>query len=80
MNIEDIRKLRHTFKFNNATLTDWFEVSEGKGYCSIRSGLSHADGYTKSPYNYNYFKGGVNATQSVLEHFNKWYKNEETQR
>ena len=72
--IEEIRKLRPTFIFGGMPLTDWFEVNQGKGYCVIRSGLRHADGVTKSPYHYEYFKGGKDATEKVLEHFNKWWK------
>ena len=74
MSEEEIKTLRPSFKFGGMIMTDWFEVSEGKGYCIIRSGLKHADGITKSPYHYEYFKGGNNATNEVLNHFNNWWK------
>ena len=74
MSKKDIKKLRPSFKFGDIVMTDWFEVSEGKGYCVIRSGLKHADGITKSPYDYEYSKGGNNATNEVLNHFNNWWR------
>ena len=75
MGIEEIKKLRPTFRFGNTTMIDWFEVHEGNGYCSIRSGLKHADCETKSLYHYDYFEGGKHATKNVLNHFNNWWKN-----
>jgi hypothetical protein len=74
MNKEDIKKLRPSFKFGEIVMIDWFEVLEGKGYCVIRSGLRHADGITKSLYDYEYFKGGNDATNEVLNHFNNWWR------
>ena len=74
MYIEDIKKLRPSFKFGDMVMYDWFEVNEGKGYCVIKNGLKHADGLTKSPYDYEHFKGGNTATKEVLKHFNNWWE------
>lgn len=71
---KEILALRPEFKFGNMTMIDWFEIHEGAGYCTINSGLKHADGFTKSPYDYIYFEGGENASENVIKHFNNWWE------
>ena len=72
---KQILKLRPEFKFNgHMTMIDWFEIHEGAGFCTIKSGLRHADGETKSPYYYEYFLGGENASEKVIKHFSEWWE------
>ena len=76
MTKKEIESLNPSFKLENGfTMNDWFEVYEGNGYCTIRSGLRHADGVTKSPYHYEYFRGGKNASEEVYSHFINWWQN-----
>lgn len=69
-----ILKLRPTFKFGGMTMVDWFEITKGGSFYSIRSGLNHADGKTKSPYYYCDCIGGEDTKNRALEKFNKWWK------
>jgi len=72
----DIRKLSPEFKVGNGmTMIDWFECHGGDAHYLIRSGLTHADGVTKSPFHYEYFLGGPNSKEKVLAHFNEWWNN-----
>jgi hypothetical protein len=73
MNRKQILKLRPEFKFNGIRMTDWFEITESAGFISIRSGLRHADGQTKSPYYYEDFTGGKHVEKKALEKFNEWW-------
>jgi len=70
---KDIKKLKPEFYFGGMSMVDWFEISSGKSFYAIRSGLRHADGETKSPYHYDYFEGGENAKKNVLKNFNDWW-------
>lgn len=73
----DIKKLRPSFYMDNGDfpMIDWFEVNGGDSFYSIRSGLVHADGKTKSPFHYEYFLGGEDSEEKVLAHFNEWWSN-----
>lgn len=71
--IEDILELRPTFKFGGTIMVEWFNISRGKGYCCITSGLKHTDGETKSPYHYSKCIGGDNALEKSVEGFNEWW-------
>jgi len=73
MTKKQILKLRPVFIFGKMTMIDWFEITEGAGFFSIKSGLRHADGETKSPYHYEDCVGGKNAEKIVIEKFNKWW-------
>lgn len=68
-----ILKLRPEFKFGNCSMIEWFEVSKGAGFYSIRSGLNHADGESKSPYYFSCCLGGKGAKKKVLRLFNDWW-------
>ena len=74
MTLNQITKLRPTFTFGMMEMVDWFEVTSGHGYCTIRSGLRHADGETKSPYHYEDFQGGKNAKKECVKRFNEWWE------
>jgi len=74
LNRRQILKLRPEFKVDGQmTMIDWFEIYEGAGYYTIKSGLRHADGETKSPYYYEHTEGGNNATKKCINHFNDWW-------
>jgi hypothetical protein len=75
LTIEDIRELRPEFKLGGGpmSMVEWFEVTTGHGFCSIRSGLRHADGETRSPFHYEDFHGGEDAEEVALVKFNKWW-------
>lgn len=72
--LSQISKLKPEFKFGNMTMIDWFIVTQGTGFCCIRSGLRHADGETLSPYHYENCIGGKNAKKEALTKFNQWYE------
>lgn len=74
MTKKQILELRPQFKFGGMSMIDWFEINEGAGFYSIRSGLNHADGETKSPYYFNYMLGGKNAEKKVRTEFTNWWK------
>ena len=73
MTKSQILKLRPQFKFGQMNMVDWFEINEGAGFFSIRSGLRHADGETKSPFYYEKSIGGKNAKKESLKDFNNWW-------
>jgi hypothetical protein len=76
MTKSQILKLRPTFDFpNGMSMVDWFEITEGKFFFCIYSGLKHADGVTKSPYHCEISKVGRNAKKEALEEFSNWFKN-----
>lgn len=52
---------------------DWFEATRSGSMYSIRSGLCHADGETKSPYHFSVTKLGRGAKIRCLEEFTKWW-------
>ncbi len=68
-----ILKLRPEFKFGGQSMIEWFEVSKGASFYSIRSGLNHADGESKSPYYFSCCLGGKNTKKKVLKLFNDWW-------
>ena len=68
-----ILKLRPEFKFGNCSMIEWFEVSKGASFYSIRSGLKHAEEESKSPYYFSCCLGGKNAKKKVLKLFNDWW-------
>ena len=68
-----ILKLRPEFKFGNCSMIEWFEVSKGASFYSIRSGLNHADGESKSPYYFSCCLGGKDAKKKTLKLFNDWW-------
>ena len=74
MKIQQIKNLRPTFKFGGMTMVEWFDVIDGNGYFSITSGLRHADGITKSPYEYSHFLCGKDSRKKCIEHFTKWWE------
>lgn len=69
-----IEKLRPTFQFGDYEMVEWFTVTKSKGYCCISSGLRHADGVTKSPYQYEHFEVGKSADKKAIAHFNEFWK------
>jgi len=74
MTFSEIKKLRPTFKlFGGMEMVEWFEVTRRSGYCTIRSGLRHADGVTKSPFHYEDCQGGKDAAKQCLSRFNEWW-------
>jgi hypothetical protein len=75
LTIDDIKDLRPEFKFGNGMrMVEWFEVNSGHGYCTIRSGLRHADGETLSPFHYEEMHGGEDAEDIAIVKFNKWWE------
>lgn len=74
MKKKEIVELRPEFDFNGMTMIEWFEIHEGLGWCTIKSGLNHADGETKSPYYYLDMQGGINATEKCINNFNNWWE------
>ena len=79
MTKEDILELRPTFylKNNPMSMVEWFEIHEGPFWCTISSGLRHADGVTKSPYHYEDHGSGENATFECVKNFNEWWNKRE---
>lgn len=73
---KQILKLRPEFEIGGGmSMVEWFEIRGGAGYFSIRSGLNHADGVTKSPFFFECTLGGKNAKKKCLEKFNQWWEN-----
>jgi hypothetical protein len=72
--LSQIQKLRPTFDFGQMEMVEWFEVTTTSHFCSIRSGLRHADGVTKSPYHYEHAEIGPGANKRSLAHFNNFWK------
>lgn len=68
-----ILKLRPTFTLGHMTMVDWFNISQGAGFYSIRSGLRHADGETKSPYYFELTLGGRGSKKRCVDSFSEWY-------
>ena len=50
-------------------MRDWFEIKEGAGFFSIRSGLRHADGVAKSPFHFDCCIGGKHAEKECMKKF-----------
>ncbi len=71
--LDQIKKIRIPFIFKGIPLIEWFEVRKGTGFCSIRSGLNHADGETKSPYHYDLTLTGKECDRRSIEMFNEFY-------
>lgn len=73
MTRDEILQLKPIFEFEGVDMVDWFCIKEGDNTFSITSGLKHADGETKSPYYYNDYVIGENASEIALNNFNKWW-------
>lgn len=73
--LNQISKLRKTFKFGGVTMVEWFEVSRGTFHVCIQSGLKHADGETKSPYHYEKVFVGKDCIKQAIKDFNEFLKN-----
>lgn len=73
MTRDEILQLKPNFEFEGVDMVDWFCIKEGDNTFSITSGLKHADGETKSPYYYNDYVIGENASEIALNNFNKWW-------
>jgi hypothetical protein len=71
--LNQIKKLRPEFKFGAMVMVDWFEVYEGKFYCTIKSGLKHADGETRSFFHYEETAVGKNAKKIAIAKFNHFW-------
>ena len=72
--LEDIKNWKPTFNYYGMEMVEWFEVKKTNQWVSIRSGLRHADGETKSPFNYEDVEvGNKNNTKNILTKFNNWY-------
>lgn len=74
MTVKQILKLRPTFKFGNMAMVDWFIITQSGSFFSIRSGLTHADGETKSPYYYDNTITGRSSEKQSLYIFTKWWE------
>jgi hypothetical protein len=71
---KQIKKLRPTFSLDGGmSVVEWFEVHHGKYWCTIRSGLNHADGVTVSPYNVTFSTSGDGAKKAAVLAFNNWW-------
>ena len=70
---KEVLELKPTFKFAGITMTDWFVTFKGYNYFSIKNGLRHADGETKSPYYFDYKAIGEDAENEALEKFTLWW-------
>jgi hypothetical protein len=69
-----IKKLRPTFDLNGGmSVVEWFEVYSGKNWYTIQSGLKHADGVTKSPYEIQISTSGPLAKKKAVAAFNNWW-------
>jgi hypothetical protein len=74
MTKKQILKLRPEFYLTDGMrMTDWFEIIERDVFCTIRSGLRHSDGITKSPYYYEATYVGKNPTKHALKQFTDWW-------
>jgi hypothetical protein len=73
MTKKQILKLRPEFNFYGMRMVEWFEITEGVDMFTIRSGLRHADGETKSPFYYEQTFSGKGRKKQALEHFNSWW-------
>lgn len=76
LTFDEILELRPSFKMyeGGMSMIDWFQVMKGTGWCTIRSGLRHADGVTKSPFHIDIAFGGKDADKKALKEFNKFWK------
>jgi hypothetical protein len=72
---KEILKLKPEFKFGNQKVRDWFYINGGDSFYSIRNGLRHADGETKSPYFYEHTTIGENCKKDALKLFTEWWNN-----
>jgi hypothetical protein len=73
MTESQILKLRPKFEFGHMTMIDWYQITKGANCYSIRNGLWHADGETKSPYYFTTFSSGKNAKKECLQKFTEWW-------
>lgn len=75
LTIPEIRKLKPTFYYNEVEMVEWFEVNHGSGWATIRSGLQHADGVTRSPFFIQIMTGGNKASLQARIKFTEWWEN-----
>ena len=73
MTEKQIKELRPRFKYGLMIMVEWFEITKGFKFCTIKSGLNHADNTTKSPYYFQEVAIGDNAENEVFEKFTKWW-------
>lgn len=74
MTVKQILKLRPEFKIGGMIMRDYFIVIQSDSFCSIKSGLCHADGETKSPFLYERTIIGKNSLKESINKFEEWYK------
>ena len=74
MTLKQILKLRPEFKVGGVIMRDYFIVIQSDSFCSIKSGLCHADGETKSPFLYERTIIGKNSLKESINKFVEWYK------
>jgi hypothetical protein len=55
-------------------MRDYFLVTQGDSFCSIRSGLWHTDKEIKSPFLYERTIIGKNCLKESIHKFEEWYK------
>lgn len=74
MTVKQILKLRPEFKIGNMTMRDYFLVTQGESFCSIRSGLFHTDEKIKSPFLYERTIIGKKSLKESIDKFEEWYE------
>jgi len=74
MTVKQILKLRPEFKIGNMTMKDYFLVTQGDSFCSIRSGLWHTDKEIKSPFLYERTIIGKKSLKESIDKFEEWYE------
>lgn len=78
MKKKEIIKLRPEFDYYGKPMVEWFEIYEGYLWCTIKSGLNHADSETKSPYYYMDSQVGKDATKKCIKNFSEWWELKQT--
>jgi hypothetical protein len=75
MTRNQILKLRPRFKpnENSITMIDWFEICYFSDAILIKSGLRHADGETKSLFNYSRYYTGRSCEKRAFKEFEEWW-------
>lgn len=71
---KQILKLKPEFKYGYQNMVDWFEITQGDSFISIKNGLRHADTNIKSPYYYEELTMGKNHVKTSLVKFSEWWK------
>jgi len=79
---EQIENLRPSFNLGGQlamSMVEWFTFHAYENrdgipiHCTIKSGLRHADGETRSPYHYEETFFGVDCTEKARAHFSCWW-------